>query len=270
MKIEDIEKEIIYLLAIKQLIDEMVNFEIVDLVGKDPHSEIRFKSMTHQKFFNIMLVDFLSCADTRILGEEQPYLRALSSICSRPHFNRNNSITNLSNSTQEFRNWLNHEFTVSKIWLPSIKLETDLSIKRVEFIKICGNISKHNFTRLSGVVKDIIYIFNRNKIALSDEEALSIIEDFYEWFHNDIFTYHSSAIAEFLNNIRLGIYEYLQPEYGQSIVYEEEPSYKYRFTYPSGLNNKFAQQCYWALMNEVRSEPFMNRFEVTKYLKMRY
>jgi hypothetical protein len=34
------------------------------------------------------------------------------------------------------------------------------------------------------------------------------LDDFYERFHKDILNYHSSTIAEFLNNIRWGIYEY--------------------------------------------------------------
>lgn len=271
MNLKDIEKEIIYLLAIKSMIDEMVNFEVIVLSGEDPNSEIRFNSMTHQKFFNIMLVDFLSWSDTKVIGEEKAYLKALSSICSNPHFNKDNSINALSNSTQDFRDWLNKEFIVEKVWLPSIDLEIDLSIKRLEFIKICGNISKHNFTRLSGVVRDIVYVFNRNEISLSDEDALAVITEFYDWFHNNIFSYHSSAIAEFLNNIRWDIYEYLQPEFNRSIVFiEDNPYKKYSFTIPEGVKNKFAEECYWSLMNEVRSEPYMRKFEVTKYLKMRY
>jgi hypothetical protein len=271
MILKNIEKEIIYLLAIKQFIDEMVNFEVINPLGEGPEVEVHFKSMTHQKFFNIILVDFLSCADAQILGEKQPYLRALASICENPSFNQNNSIENLKKSTQNFRDWLTKEFTVEKIWFPSINLETNLSIKRMEFIKICGNISKHNFSRLSGVAKDIIEIFERNKITLDEEEALVIFEEFYDWFHDNIFTYHSSAIAEFLNNIRWGIYEYLQPEYNQSIVYIENDEYKrHKYTYPNGVNNKFAKECYWNLMNEVRSKPYVKKFDVTRFLKMRY
>lgn len=271
MGFKGIEKEIIYLLAIKQLIDEMVNYEIIKLLGKDPHSEIRFKSITHQKFFNIMLVDFLSCSDTKILGEKQPYLGALKSICANPHFDQNNSVKNLNKSTNIFIDWLNKEFTVEKMWLPSINLETDLSIKRIEFIKICGNILKHNFSRLSGVIKEIIAIFKRNNIILKQEDALVILEEFYEWFHTDIFAYHSSTIAEFLNNIRWDIYEYLQPEFQRSIVFENnEHPRKYHYTYPNEVKNSFAKNCYWDLMNEVRSKPYMNKFQVTQYFKMRY
>jgi hypothetical protein len=197
-------------------------------------------------------------------------LGALQSICQSPNFNINNSINSLTISTIEFVDWLEKEVIVEKIWLPSIELETNLSIKRIEFIKICGNISKHNFTRLSGVVRELIVIFKRNGIALRDEDALLIVGEFYEWFHTGIFNYHSSAIAEFLNNVRWGIYEYLQPEFQKSIVFEnDEHPRKYHYTYPSKVNNSFARNCYWDLMNDVRSKPYMNKFQVTRYLKMR-
>jgi len=271
MKFNAIEKEIIYLLAIKGLIDEMVNYEMILLLGESPSSEIRFKTMTHQKFFNILLVDFLSRSDTRIIGETQPYLQALTSVCANPHFNEHDSVNSLKDSTKAFTDWLDKEITVEKLWLPSIELETNLSIRRREFIKICGNISKHNFTRLSGVTRELIEIFLRNKIKLGDIDALAIISDFYDWFHRDIFNYHSSAIAEFLNNIRWGLYEYLLPEFQHSIVFEnDEHPKKYHYTYPSEVDNRFAKECYWDLMNEIRSKPYMNKFQVTRYLKMRY
>jgi hypothetical protein len=43
-----------------EIIDSMVNFETLELKGQDPDSEISFPTSTHQKFFNVLLVDFLS------------------------------------------------------------------------------------------------------------------------------------------------------------------------------------------------------------------
>jgi hypothetical protein len=271
MNLSKIEKEIIYLKAVTEIIDEMDNREIADVVGEDPHSQIRFNSYTHLKFFNIILVDFLSCTDKKVLGEELPYLRALKKICDNPHFDNDGSVENLKKHTYDFSDWLNSEIKVEKIWFPSIEIETDLLIKRIEFIKICGNISKHNFSRLSGASNDLIGIFKRNSIVISAEESLAIIEEFYEWFHDNIFTYHSSAIAEFLNNIRWGIYEYLRPEFNASIVYDtEEHPRKYHYTYPNMVENIFAKKCYWELMNTVRMPPVFNKFEVSKYMKNKY
>lgn len=272
MKFNSAEKEVVFLKAIKRLIGEMVNHEVITLQGNDSQSEIRFNSMTHQKYFNIILVDFLSPSDKNVLGCKQPYLKALHDICQSPNYNYNNSVNGLILPTKDFIEWLEKEVVIEKIWLPSIELETNLSIKRIEFIKICGNISKHNFSRLSGVIRDLRDIFDRNEITLTEEKSLLILDEFYEWFHTNIFNYHSSAIAEFLNNIGWGIYEYLLPEFQQSIVYEEnnELPGMYHYTYPKEINNTFAKSCYWDLMNEVRSKPYIEKFQVSKYLKMSY
>ena len=271
MKFNKIEEEVVFLKAISEFIDDMVNYEIVKLLGNDPHSKICFKSATHQKYFNIILLDFLSCSDKKILGVELPYLEALQSICNSPNFNKSSSINSLTHASKKFIDWLEKEVVVEKIWLPSINLETNLSIKRIEFIKICGNISKHNFSRLSGVLYELVKIFKRNRVDLKNEDALLILNEFYEWFHTNIFSYHSSAIAEFLNNIRWGIYEYLLPEFQQAIVFENNGHpRKYHYTYPNEVKNNFAKSCYWDLMNKIRSKPYMNKFQVTRYLKMRY
>jgi len=271
MKFNKAETEVIFLRAIKELIDNMVNYEVIILIGDDPHSEIRFNSPTHQKYFNIILLDFLSPPDKKFSSTQSTtYLNELQKICEFPNFDKSNSIKKLTTPTRKFKEWLEKEVVVNKIWLPSIDQEIDLSIKRIEFIKICGNISKHNFSRLSGVEAELIKIFRRNEIILKDKETLLVLGEFYEWFHNDIFSYHSSAIAEFLNNIRWGIYEYLHHEYQQSIVYENTDPLKYHYTYPKEINNDFAKNCYWDLMNEVRGKPYMKKFQVTRYLKMRY
>lgn len=268
-KYKTIEEEVIFLKSAYDLINEMVNYETLELFGDDPHFEIRFNSMTHQKYFNIILLDFLS--ETSISGKRLSSLEALQAICGAPSFDTRGSIQYLDLAIREFVAWLEKEVVIEKIWFPSIEVETNLSIRRIEFIKICGNISKHNFGRLSRVAKQLTDIFGRNQIELDNESALLILDEFYEWFHRNIFSYHSSVIAEFLNNIRWGIYEYLHPEFQKSIVYEnDEHPRKYRYTYPEEITNNFAKACYWDLMNDIRSAPYMSKFQVTRYLKMRY
>lgn len=269
MIFSDIEREVIFLKAVKELIDEMVNCQVLKITGSDPESQIVFHSITHQRFFNIILVDFLSCSDKKVIGEQQSYLGAIQSICQNPSFNEGNSIESLLFATNEFIDWLEKEVQV-EIWLPSIEVDSILSIKRVEFLKICGNISKHNFSRLSGVVKDVARVFERSNIDIDWEGSLLALDDFYERFHSDILNYHGSTIAEFLNNIRWGIYNYLQPEFRRSIVWENRNPPMCTYTYPEGIQSKFAKNCYWDLMNDMRCEPYIQKFSVTRFLKMRY
>ncbi|MDG4594104.1 MAG: hypothetical protein P9F75_00145 [Candidatus Contendobacter sp.] len=270
MPYSDIEKEIIFLKAIQELIDEMVNYELFDFVGEEPHSEIRFHSYTHLKFFNIMLVDFLSRSEKDVVGQQLSYLEAIWSICDNPHFDVNGSIGVLAEATQDFIKWLEQDVEVDIWFLPFPSNEAKLSIKRVEFLKICGNISKHNFSRLSRDTKQIIAICKRNNIDVCLEQALIMLNEFYERFHDDILNYHGSTIVEFLNNIRWGIHNYLKPEFSRSIVCEGGDPPKYRYTYPTNVEGEFTKSTYWDLMNKIRSGPIVKEFKASRWLKLRY
>jgi len=268
IKPSGIEQEVIILKATKELIDSMVNFQLMSLLGNGPDSEIAFKDYTHQRFFNITLVDFLSRTDKRGPIKQTSYLGGLREIVNNPYFDENNSVHNLKIATQEFKEWLEQEVEVD-VWLPSIDKETKLKILRFDFLKMTGDISKHNYLRAIGVAEDLKDILSKSGITVDINEALLALAEFYERFQ-DILGYHSSTIAEFLNNIRWGIYEYLQPELKKSIVWEDGDPPKYHYTYPKEIQGEFAKACYYELMNEVRSKPYMRKFKVTKWLKLRY
>lgn len=265
--LSDIEEEVILLKAIHELIDSMVNFAMLSLKGTDPDSSILFETATHQRFFNIVLVDFLSRTDKKGPIKKTSYLGGLKYIAQNPCFNVNNSVASLRQATDKFVNWLQQDVEVD-VWLPSIDTQTKVKLSRISFLKICGDISKHNFLRSIGPAEELRDILANSGVSITLDDALPALADFYQWFHTDILNYHSSTIAEFLNNIRWGIYEYLQPEFKQSIVWEKPPMYRY--TYPVGLASRLAKECYWELMDEVRSLPYVRRFVVSKWLKLRY
>jgi hypothetical protein len=269
MEFNKIEEEIILLKAIKEIIDSMVNFEVLSLNGTDPDSSIMFSSMTHQSFFNIILVDFLSKTDKKAPIKQTSYLGGLRSISKNPSFDIDNSIESLKLATQEFVHWLEQKVEVA-VWLPSIEANTTLKISRISFLKMCGDISKHNFLRAVGVADELKDALSQSGVTIHIDDALLALADFYERFHTDILNYHGSTIAEFLNNLRWGIYEYLQPEFRRSIIWEAGNPPMYRYTYPDGVVTNLAKNCYWELMNEVRIQPFMRRFQVTRWLKLRY
>lgn len=270
MNLSTIEQEIIVLKAVEEIIDSIVNYEMMSLLGNDPDSEIRFNSSTHQRFFNIVLVDFLSPIDIKDLIKQTSYLDAMKDISERPNFNISDSIKPLLEATHRFDDWLEQEVKVDNVWLPSINTQATLCISRKGSLKMCGNISKHNFLRLNRVAVELQNTLAKNGVSVTLEDSLLTLPDFYDQFHTDILNYHSSTIAEFLNNIRWGIYEYLQPELRRSIVWEGGDPPKYRYTYPNAVTSRFAKECYWELMNEVRSAPYMRKFTVSKWLKLRY
>ena len=269
MEEQQMEQEVIILRAVQELINNMVNFELMSLAGNDPDSNIKFKSITHQSFFNIILVDFLSCTEKSGPVKPKSYLAGLREISINPQFNVDNSVTLLRQSAEEFKDWLEQEVEVD-VWLTSIDKETKLKIKRLDFLKMTGNISKHNYLRSNGVAKDLKERLENSGIKVEANDELLVLADFHERFHTDILNYHGSTIAEFLNNIRWGIYEYLQPEFHRSIVWEGGNPPVYKYTYPQEIKTKFAKTFYWELMNEARVEPYMRKFEVPKWLKLRY
>ncbi|PHS21886.1 MAG: hypothetical protein COA84_14720 [Robiginitomaculum sp.] len=93
--------------------------------------------------------------------------------------------------------------------------------------------------RAAGIAKEVQELLKRDGINIDQGESLLALSDIHEWLHEDIFYYHSSTIAEFLNNIRWDIYSYLQPEYRRSIIWESSDPPKYRYTYPDEVKTSF-------------------------------
>lgn len=275
LSLTEAEKEIIVFKAVWTAINEMVNNAIMTINHNDPDSSIMFNTSSDQKYFGIILLDFLN---SKIFGIGQNSIDAMRAVTENPIFNKNNQT--LKESLNGFEIWLEeyvqleHDGETRTFWFPSIDQDIALKIKRIEFIKICGNISKHNMLGLDRQAKLILDIFKRNDVDIQLTQALLMMEEFYEQFHDDLFTYHSSTIAEFLNNLRWGIYEYLKPLFNQSIEYYTDKYHPgmnaYKYNYPANVINEYAKEIFWNLMNDIRSEPYVPRFTVTRYLKMRY
>jgi len=268
------EKEVLVLKATLEPINSMVNYTMLDLHHSDPDSSILFKTETHQKYFNILLLDFLM---SKIYKMGKTCIESLKAILVDHHYNQ--KIEPLKKAVDDFDAWLEQEVEFEKdgetrkLWFPTIDCNIALKIKRKEFIEICGNISKHNPLTLNVQAGLIREIFRNNNVAIELTQALLVMEEFYEQFHNDLLNYHGSAIAEFLNNIRWGIYEYLQPLYKLCVKPYWDERLKinsYRYDYPADIKNSYIQQIFWDLMDDVRSKPYMPKFVVTKYPKMSY
>ena len=274
----DIEREIIVLKAVTDLIDEMVNFEIFEKFERTRDMNMTFRTMTHQRLFNVLLVDMLTRPSKNHFGlpsvpkdasgSVRTFLYFLGQIGENPLLNPSSAV--LLEPVEEFATWLDGECIVENVWFPSIDLETTIQMPRMSFIKICGDIAKHCFPRLGTNADRIQELLANNGHEIDIEQAYLAMPDFYQWFHHDIFGYHSSTIAESLNNIRWGIHDYLTPEFTRSYKKTDPNSEAYKFDFPKDCTSRLGNEMYWELMNWVRSKPYMPRFEVTKYLKMGY
>jgi hypothetical protein len=273
-KLTAAEKEILVLKAALEAINSIVNYSVLDFNHRDPDSSLLPKTGIHQKYFGILLVDFLKL---RVFMVNEDCLESLRAITTSPQFKGN--VLFFRNSINEFIQWLDSDVEFEKdgetraLWFPTIDCNIALRITRREFIEVCGNISKHNLLGLDRQARVIQKIFEKNNVSIELTDSLLTMEEFYEQFHNDLFNYHISAICEFLNNIRLGIFEYLQPLYNENLkpYYNEHlkmPSYRY--AYPDTIANPYVRKIFWDLMNDIRSGAYMPKFIVNKYLKMRY
>jgi len=135
------EKEVILLKAVQEIIDEIINYKIFSLNGKGKDYSIEFESTINQKYFYIMVVDFLSKPKEREKKKEiyclkdfrfnsDNYLYELNCVCENPQFNIDNSIEYLKKPVNDMISWLEHEVTIKNLWLPLIEQEINLRIKR--------------------------------------------------------------------------------------------------------------------------------------------
>lgn len=273
------EQEVIILKATWDVIDEMVNWSMFAKPEGTKDITLLPETSAHQRLFNILLLDFLTVPDVASFNLPPPpsggptsdksYLFYLSRIAANPRLNGANGKA-IAEPVNAFVSWLEADCTVNKVWLPSINTELDITLKRIQFIKICGNISKHSFAGLSWNSKEIANILAANGVSVTDDQRFLVIPEFYDWFHRSIMNYHISAIAEFLNNIRFGIHEYLTPEYQRAYTKDLKDPTRYNFQVPADCTRELSHSMYWDLMNAVRAGLYMPRFEVTRYLKMRY
>ena len=278
-KFNKLEQEIVVLKSAWASIDDMVNYSMFVKLQSIEDTELHFKTERHQRLFNVLLVDFLSQPRVWPFGlshapkgappSDLSILFHLRRICDDPQLNATD-VAKLLYPLDAFIQWLEGECLVEDVWLPSISLKTNITVKRLAFIKICGNIGKHSFARLGADAMAICDVLKANGTTIDPTYGYLLLPEFYDWFHDNVFSYHSSAIAEFLNNIRWGIFSYLQPEFQRSFTKDDPGSLAYRFDIPRNCKHYVAKTMYWDLMNVVRSEPYMPRFTVTKYLKMRF
>lgn len=274
MKYSDLDREIIVLSAVWDLIGSMVHYGHFVKKHRLEEAMLMFNTSECSRLFIIMLADFLSKPSEGTFtlkfreGEgilAETYLGNLLDIAAAPHFI--GDVTLLQTSVQAFADWLDGSITVDKVWLPSIDREGAIKVQRKTYLKICGTLTKHGFTRLGNTVKVIQRVLADNGTTIDEGQSYLVIPDFQEWFRDHVFIASASIIAWHLNEIRWGLFQYLRPEFERAYIPDligDFPSYK--FDVPAAITNPLIRSMYWDLLNNVRSDPYFPRFTVQKYL----
>jgi hypothetical protein len=271
----DLDREIIVLSAVWHLIGSMVHYAHFEKGHPLSETMLKFKTRECGNLFLIILADFLSLPRSGTFGLShrlgsgslaETYLGNLLEIGANPHFGGDTSL--LSSSATSFAEWLDGSVTVEKVWLPSIEREGAITVRRMSYLRICGTASKHGFTRLGDIVKKIQKVMTDNGTAINEGQSYLLIPEFQEWFRDHVFVASSTTIAFFLNEVRWGIFRYLQTEFERAYQPHISLDFQtYRFDVPTEITDPMIRSMYWDLMNEVRSEPHFPRFTVDKYLR---
>ena len=282
------EQEAIILNSAWKMIDKMVNYSFFEFIDPSKQTNLLFQAREHQMLFIILLGDFLSQVradrnESVDLGlrkvpnsqsarhSDLTFLFYLRQVCESPKLGADSS--KLGKQVEAFADWLEVEFTAEDVYFNDIDLQTNLRITRYQYITMCGNIAKHDLVRLSRNVDKIKRLIKNENRNIDYQTAYLAVENFFDYFFENIFNYHSSEIAEFLNNIRWEIFHYLEPEYKRAYpltgnVTSGFPAYNCRV--PKTISRPIAVAMYRDLMNRVGQEPGVIRFVVPEILKCRY
>jgi len=227
-----VERKVIGLWIATQALDSMVNHVLLKLVGQENPKEVRFETLVHQQLLNILLLDFLENVNFKLTNVQGSCVELLEEICHLASFNNSGSVNFLHEPLQKLKDWLETVITV-ETFFPSINRTIFLEIKRKDSLYICGNMSKHNVSRLTrGAAKRLREVLQRHNVRVDSKNVLHLLGDFYERFHEDILEYQATVITELLNNVRWGIHHYLLPEYLQAQTQDTSDSTKYSYRFP--------------------------------------
>jgi hypothetical protein len=218
-----IEQEVIVLAAVLDLIDDMVNLRTFGRPITDRPTNLLPNTSTDQRLFTIVLSDFLSLPQGRggvvpfglsapaadEPGSARTYLRYLREIAAKPNFA--GDIGPLAKEVDAFAAWLDAELTCPKVWFSDLEIEFNMTVERIWVFKTVGDLAKHNFSRLEGQIRRIRAMLARHGFTVDDGAIYQALPNIEEWLGDHLLAYHTSTIAEFLNNIRWAIYSICGP-----------------------------------------------------------
>ncbi len=264
------ELEAIGLCISLEAVNDIANralLELRDVSSRPGECEVLFQSFVHRDLFLIRLLDFVKeNGDKQLTGVAGSCLAVLKEACVTRCFDENGCVTNLQNAVEALEIWLRHKKPIT-LWLPTLDINATVDVSRLDFLKIIGNHSKHNLSRLTGVSKDIAKILNDHGYPVPVEQIPLALDDFREHLAENYFVYYSTWLSELLNNVRWGLQDYLTPTFSRSYKSNLNDPLLYSYEYPDCIAEDVPRQWFWRLMNNVRARPYLKKFSGSKSLK---
>jgi hypothetical protein len=263
------EQETIDLCIALEAIDDIVNHALLDVnpVSAFPGEvEVRFKTRVHQQMFLVRLLDFSKEARRQVGGVKKSCLEVVLDACATRSFDVDGSVDSLKASATALRDWLAACADV-KMWIPTLEIDANVSVPRIQLLFILGNHVKHNLGRLTGVSAEVAKILQSHGYSVQQERVCLALDDIREHLQENYFVYYGSWLAELVNNVRWGMHDYLAPAF--RAAYRRVPGHDimYEYLYPATVVDPIAREWFWRLMNHARSTPYVHRFKAAHYMK---
>lgn len=280
MRFSSAEREAILLKAVWDMIDDMVNLSIFHTPTSGRPTNLIFRSAAQKRLFAILLADVLSrpketafpfAFTSSGLPEKETdrtYLHYLEGISRNPRLGLDSS--GLAAATTAFADWLNGECYCPEVWIGELDLKFDMRVSRIWLLKVVGDLNKHNFSRLDVRVRQVRQMLDRHGHSFDEGLVYRALPELRHWFYVDIFSYHASTLAEFLNQLRRALFGYLRPEYERAYRRGDRFEGDYRFDIPTDIQAPLAVGMYWELMNLMRSGLDFPDFIISPLLKNHY
>jgi hypothetical protein len=162
MVMNGIKREAIILNSAWEMIDGMVNWAMFVKNDRTVPTNLMFESSQHSRLFVILLGDFLSevhafkgdpvplglkAVPTNARPSALTFIFHLRQVCADPKLGAD--ATSLSAKIEAFADWLEGDFVAPGVHLPAIEAVADQRVARYRYIKMCGDIAKHNLARLA-------------------------------------------------------------------------------------------------------------------------
>ena len=262
------EQEVIALDVICDCVGAIVNRDTLTIHGSGIGVEMQFSSRSAARLSSALIADLLEPMSPELVGKVESVPAVLARISADPQFDHSDSVGDLRTIERTFNEWLGTQITVSAC-VQDLDDPVQFTLSRQEFLTICGNISKHNRSRLTRIAGKLSVILSRVDVGLDRLMVLRALDDLYERFLHEVFSHMTMPLMELLNNVRWGIQEYLEPEYLKALI-QTPGAMEYSYRIPTGIQHPLAQACYWNLLNSVRKRPICDRFEVRRLREPRY
>ncbi|WP_114240051.1 hypothetical protein [Dyella sp. C9] len=268
-KLNLLEQECVRLCVAMEAVDDIVNHLLLTLVDSSHSSiggEVHFKTSAHRDLFLIRAQDFVhEQGDISLFGEQASCLKILSVVASTPQLG--GDVDALDSAVKNLDAWLSAKVKI-RLWLSSLDIDASIFVQRDLLLRISANQSKHNVSRLTRICNTISESLKLNGYTVDERMIPFALDDLQGHLSENFFVYYASWLAELINEVRWGLQEYLAPEFRRSyLLVEDAGDGRYRYQYPSSIEDDVAKRWYWRLMNHVRSGPFLRRFETSPGLR---